>query len=102
MFLGVDIGTTGVKTCLVDQEGNITKKAYRKLTMYGLAENKRELSPFEIFDRVKETIQEVTTDGLVERIELITVSSLGEAIVPVNKAGKPLMNSIIGTDRRGS
>lgn len=45
MFLGVDIGTTGLKTCLVDREGRVIRKAYRKLRTYGLDQNKRELNP---------------------------------------------------------
>ncbi|HHT43601.1 MAG TPA: sugar kinase [Firmicutes bacterium] len=101
MFLGVDIGTTGLKTCLVDREGRVIRKAYRKLRTYGLDQNKRELNPQEIFAGVLETIQEAAA-GLGSQVELITVSSLGEAIVPVDKTGQPLMNSMIGTDPRGS
>ena len=102
MFLGVDIGTTGIKTCLVDLEGRVVGKAYRKLKTHGLEENRRELCPYEIFIAVKDTIGEVTANGQGKQVEAITVSSLGEAIVPVDHSGNPLRNSIIGTDPRGS
>lgn len=102
MFLGVDIGTTGVKTCIVDLDGNICSKAYNKFNMYGLNEGKRELNPQEIFDGVKQTIHGVIKNRFAQPIQLITISSLGEAIVPLDRNGKVLMNSILGTDRRGS
>ena len=87
MFLGVDIGTTGIKTCLVDLEGRVVGN-YRKLKTHGLEENRRELCLYEIFIAVKDTIGEVTANGQ-KQVEAITVSSLGEAIVPVDHSGNP-------------
>lgn len=101
MFLGVDVGTTGIKACLVDLEGNVLAKAYRKLRMYGLEANRRELDPHQIIDLAKEAMREAAGPGAGE-VQVITVSSLGEAIVPVDRAGRTLMNSIIGTDPRGA
>lgn len=102
MFLGVDVGTTGIKACLVDLEGQVLKTAYRKLRMHGLEENKRELDPHEISAFVKEAVREVAAHPQAKQIAALTVTSLGEAIVPVDRSGKPLRNSIIGTDNRGA
>lgn len=87
MFLGVDVGTTGIKACLVDLEGNVLAKAYRKLRMYGLEANRRELDPHQIIDLAKEAMREAAGPGAGE-VQVITVSSLGEAIVPVDRGGQ--------------
>jgi len=100
MFLGVDIGTTGVKSSVISPDGKVCAESYAKFNMLGLAEDKRELNPREIWEGVQRTISQASK-GFAEQIEMITVSSLGEAIVLVDANGEPLMNSIIGSDRRG-
>jgi xylulokinase len=101
MFLGVDIGTTGVKASAVSPDGRICAESYAKFHMLGLSEDKRELDPAEIWKGVQRTVAEAAA-GFAGQIELITISSLGEAIVPVDAKGEPLMNSIVGSDRRGA
>lgn len=102
MLLGIDIGTSGVKTTVVDVTGSVHAHAYRPFTTYGAKEGKRELNPLEVEEKSFEAVREVLAETKQEKIELITISSLGEAVVPVAKDGTVLMNSIIGSDPRGS
>lgn len=102
MFLGIDVGTSGVKATVVDESGTIVRHAYRVLTAYGGREGKRELNPEEVKERTFEVIEEVIRNCRQVHISLVTISSLGEAVVPVGKDGKALANSIIGSDSRGA
>ena len=100
MYLGVDIGTSGVKASLVDRDGGIVSAAYRKFRLRGLEDDYRELDPAEIADGAKSAVREAANGS--GGIDLILVSSLGEAIIPADGAGRPLMNCVIGSDRRGA
>lgn len=102
MFLGIDIGTSGVKATVVDESGAIVKHAYRVLTAYGGREGKRELDPEEVKAYTFEVMEEVMQNCRQVHISLVTISSLGEAVVPVGKDGKVLAHSIIGSDPRGA
>ena len=102
MFLGIDIGTSGIKATIIDEKGNMCARAYRPLRTYGLEERKRELSPVQVKEETLQAVAEVLHTSPAEEIRLITVASLGEAVVPVGADGCALMNSIIGSDSRGS
>jgi xylulokinase len=101
MYLGLDVGTSGVKATVIDDNGNIRMMAARKYPLYGLENNYRELDSNQVWDSTKSAISEVIGQIGPSEIEYITVISLGEAIIPVDKLGQPLMRSIIGSDIRG-
>ncbi|MDR1612166.1 MAG: sugar kinase [Planctomycetota bacterium] len=102
MYLGVDIGTSGVKASLVDLDGGIVASARRKFRILGLEDDYRELDPLEIAAGAKDAVREAAGAAGARGIDLILVSALGEAIVPADAAGRPLANCIIGSDRRGA
>lgn len=102
MFLGIDIGTSGVKATVTDIRGKVIANAYRVLNTYGQEEKKRELNPIEVKNYVFEILKEVIQKGRPAKISMITVSSLGEAVIPVSRCGEALSMSIIGSDPRGA
>lgn len=101
MFLGIDIGTSGIKSTIVDLMGSIKAHVYYPLTTYGMKEKKRELDPLEVGEKVLEAVEAVLNQAKTSDITLITIASLGEAIVPISADGRVLMNSIVGSDSRG-
>jgi xylulokinase len=101
VFLGIDIGTTGIKASITDPVGNIISEGYHRLYILGLNEDKRELNPHAVWEGVISAANQALCN-CGNPIELIMVSSLGEAIVLVDKDDEPVMNSIIGSDRRGA
>ena len=96
MHIGLDIGTSGTKAALVS-EGRIIKAASAKYGM-NTRGGYRELDAEEVWNAVMGCLQEI---GKIGPVRSITVSSLGEAIIPADKNGKPLYGSITGTDARG-
>ncbi|MEN6480974.1 MAG: FGGY family carbohydrate kinase, partial [Anaerolineaceae bacterium] len=93
--------TSGIKATVVDESGTIKAKSNRKYPMHGLDKNHRELDPLQVWNETKIAISEILNQIDSSEIDYLTTTSLGEAIIPINKYGKPLMRSILGSDIRG-
>lgn len=98
LFAGVDIGTSGTKTACFDVHGNVVSSSRMEYDFCNLSDGRRELDAELIFSCVKDCLRKI---GRIGGIRSITVSSLGEAIIPIDRYGNPLCNAIIGTDFRG-
>ena len=97
--IGLDIGTSGMKASLFDETGR--ELAYHRVP-YGFSntdDGYRELDADRVWQAALTCLTAVAGAGSPVSV---TVSSLGEAIVPVNEDGAPLCPGITGTDRRGS
>jgi len=100
-FLGIDFGTTGCKAVLFNAVGKSLSSAYREYEIIHDAPGHAELDAIMVWNHVKNLIRECVA-GSSEPVEAISVSSLGEAIVPVSQNRLPLGNSLLNFDSRGS
>lgn len=103
MHIGVDVGTSGTKACAFDQRGNLLAQAQIDYDFKDASAGKREIDPRSFENAVYGALYTVSA-ALGPRaggVESITVSSLGEAVVPIDSAGDPLYSFITGTDMRG-
>ncbi len=95
-LLGVDFGTTALKACLFDENGNrlaSTSAQYKLITKGEFIEFDAE-EFFNIFEKaVKEITDKFTVDAL-------SIDTQGETLIVIDKCGKPLMNAIIWLDNR--
>ncbi|MFT3985335.1 MAG: FGGY-family carbohydrate kinase [Lachnospiraceae bacterium] len=98
MYIGLDIGTSGTKAALVDREGNILQSCQINYDFSNTKDGYRELDGDMVWEAVKKCLRH-TGEG--HAVKTITVSALGEAVIPVDKMGNPLCYSILGTDIRG-
>lgn len=99
MFIGLDIGTSGTKAALIDEKGTAVDLCQ---VPYGFSNTDcgyRELNGDTVWKAVKTCLQAV---GAKHRVRTITVSALGEAVIPINRQGEPLNPGITGTDIRGA
>ena len=101
-LLGIDIGTTGCKSTAFSLEGNELAMSYREYEIITEKEGFAELDSHEVWQKVKDTIKEVAscTTG-IDPVTALSVSSMGEAFVPVTKDRKIVGSSILGSDLRG-
>ena len=99
-LMGLDLGTTGVKSTITDNEGNILSAAYREYETSVPREGEYELDPSVVWSATKEVIQE-SKKFVKEDVLAVSVSSFGEAFVAVDAQGQPLMNTMLQTDSRG-
>ena len=100
-LLGIDIGTTGCKAVAYDLQGQILAVSYREYEIIKSEEGFAELDSNDVWIKVLATIKEVAQQTKHNPVEALSVSSLGEAMVPVTSDRKILGNSILGTDCRG-
>ncbi|KMW58942.1 Carbohydrate kinase, FGGY [Candidatus Rhodobacter oscarellae] len=104
--LGVDIGTFETKGVLVDMAGEIVAQANRPHEMIvpqpGWAEHRPEEDWWGDFVHVTQAIlQESGVDPA--QIKAVATSAIGPCMLPVDAAGRPLMNGVLyGVDTRAS
>jgi len=101
-LLGIDVGTTGVKVAAFDYHGALLASAYREFVIEhpqpGCAVLDAEACWRLIVDALGQVCSAIASDLPVA----LSVSSLGEAVVPVSVDRRILGKSILNFDIRGS
>lgn len=95
---GLDIGTTGCKCTVFDQDGTYLDRAYRDYPAKRALGN-HEVDVSVIMDRVFDVLGEMAEK--YRDIEGIGITSFGETFVMTDGAGWPLHPAMLYTDRRG-
>lgn len=95
---GLDIGTTGCKISVFDENGKYLDRAYQD---YPLKRNhsEHEIDAQVVWEKVIEVIREVAEK--YPDIAGIGVTSFGETFVLTDNDGKPLHHAMLYTDPRG-
>lgn len=96
---GLDIGTTGCKLTVFDENGAQLGKAYRDYPV------RRAVSGHEIdISTMMESVYTVIEEMAAQYPDIagIGVTSFGETFVMTNGAGEPLHNAMLYTDPRGA
>ena len=101
-LMGIDIGTTGCKAAAFRADGALLALAYREYDIQRPAPGSAELDPIQVWALIKECIREVTAATGADPVSALTVSSLGEAVVPVSAARRILGPSLLNFDERGA
>jgi xylulokinase len=103
-YLGIDIGTFESKGILADQGGNIVARAAKPHKMLVPQAGWAEHRPVEDWwDDFTFICQKLLADSKVDprEIRAVGTSAIGPCMLPVNKAGEPLMNAVLyGVDTR--
>ena len=96
---GLDIGTTGCKCTVFDENGKYLGKAYRDYPARRKVTG-HEIDVSTIMDAVLEAVGEMA--GQYPDIGGIGITSFGETFVMTDAAGAPLHNAMLYTDPRGA
>ncbi len=107
LFVGLDVGTTGCKAAVYDEKGKCFGKAYREFNVLHPQPGWSEQDPEVVWDSVcfvlEGAVSAAKNGGCrAEDFSAICTSVLGEEIMPVDKAYRPLRTSILGMDYRAS
>ncbi|MCJ7661372.1 MAG: FGGY family carbohydrate kinase [Anaerolineales bacterium] len=100
-LLGIDIGTTGCKTAIFSHQGEILASSYTEYDANSAQPGWAELDSLYIWGMIKDSIRYVVSRVLEDPVEAISISSLGEAVVPISSDGRILGPSILNFDLRG-
>jgi len=101
-LMGLDIGTTGTKATIFNEEGRMLASAYREYPLLHPQPGWMEVDPEQVWRMVKEALAEAAAGAASDPVKAFAISTMGEAAVPVDAAGKTLDNSIITFDARAA
>lgn len=101
-LLGIDVGTTGCKVVLFNQEGHQISIAYEEYDIQRPQPGWAELDAVEVWDKVKRCIRTAALGSRDDPIRALAVCSMGEAIVPVSAERQILGPSLLNFDARGA
>lgn len=102
LLLGIDIGTTGTKSMIVDTEGTVLSSAYKGYKLYNDRPGWAEQDADDWWNAVVYTVNKCITDkDIRDNIRAVSISSQGGSLVPVDDKGIPLRRAISWMDKRG-
>jgi xylulokinase len=101
-ILSVDLGTTSIKTAIIEENGNILGKSIKEYTLLTPSALEVELSVDTYWEAFKITIKELLekTKVDVKNLKALGISVQGETLVLVDEKGIPINNAIIWLDNR--
>ena len=101
--LVIDLGTSGPKVGLVDQQGQVASSASAPVQLFFLPEDGAEHDPAEWWSTITSCVKKVIQASGVPSAAIIAiaVTSMWSVTLPVDENGEPLMNAISWMDGRG-
>ncbi len=100
-LLGIDVGTTGCKVALFSLNGEILASAYHEYDAQSPQPGWAELDASAVWEDVRAAIRSVMAARPGAEVAALSVSSLGEAVVPVSADRQVLGPSLLNFDSRG-
>ena len=101
-FLGIDLGTGGVRCLLVEEDGTIRGESSCGLRRRNVAveDNWSEQDPDEWISILESALNDLFADPANRRIEAIAVDSTSGTVLPVAGDGRPLGMALLYNDMR--
>ncbi len=99
--IGLDVGTSGVKSTVFDDAARVIAHAYREYNLVGEDQGKYELDPKVLLDSAMAVIRESAAQA-GQPVKAISVTSFGESFVCLDADDQVLCNTMIYMDKRGS
>ena len=100
-LLGIDVGTTGCKSVIFSEAGDILASAYEEYDFQGTQPGWAELDSGHVWEKIKRTIRAAASQTISDPVKAVCASSCGEAVVPVSEDRRILGPSILNFDVRG-
>ncbi|MGE2714857.1 FGGY-family carbohydrate kinase [Mycolicibacterium litorale] len=103
--IGVDVGTTGTKTVLIDVgSARIVAQASRESRLFADAPGHAEADPAQWIDNVHSTIRAVLDESGVapEHVGALATTGMVPAVVPVDSRGTPVRRAMLQNDARAT
>jgi xylulokinase len=100
-FIGLDVGTAGVKATVVERTGETVLTAYREYDLRLPRPGWVEIRPDDVWAATRAVLSEASSRA-GKAIEAIATASFGEAAVLLGADDRPVCDSIFYTDPRGA
>lgn len=101
-FLGIDLGTGGVRCLLVEGDGTIRAESVRSLRRLNIATVAQgsEQDPREWIEILEAALDELFANPAHREVDAIAVDSTSGTVLPVADDGTPLGNALLYNDMR--
>lgn len=101
-YLGLDIGTTGVKAAVFAPDGRMAGSGLAEYTLETPAPDIVELDAGQYWISAKKAISEALADAKIapEKIRSVAVTGQAETLVFTDRSGKPVRKAIVWLDNR--
>ena len=101
-FLGIDLGTGGNRSVVVDEKGRILDQNQKKLEKINLSmqEGESEQDPLEWIDILEDCLDELFARKSNRSVKAIAVDGTSGTILPVNSLGLPVGKALMHNDMR--
>ena len=99
-LMGIDVGTTGCKVVAFDEAGAVLAEAGREYPLLNPQPGWFELEPDLVWSHICECLLAVNAQLAHDPVSAVSISSQGEAVIPVTRDGKVLDNSPVSSDSR--
>lgn len=101
-YLGIDIGTSGCKAVVFDENGRQVSASYKEYNIISKHPGWAELDTDEVIGKCFEVIRESASQAQPGYVKGMGISSQGEAFTMVDKDGKALCNALVSSDIRAN
>jgi len=101
-YLGLDVGTTGCKAVVFDENGKQLASAYREYPVLSPNEGWAEIDSRLVSDSCMDVIREAAAACPQDPVRGMGISSQGEAFTPVGPDGQMLGNGMVSSDARAA
>ena len=100
--IGLDIGTTGCKAIVFGREWEILGRATREYPVLTPRADWAEQDAEQVWTLALEALAQAVEQGKSDPPRTMALSVQGEAVIPVDRAGRPLRHAILGMDTRST
>ncbi|WP_235362062.1 xylulokinase [Schaalia hyovaginalis] len=102
VWLGLDVGTTGVRCLAVDEELRVVASSYAEAPPVHSPDGRVEQDPWEWVEASCHVIGDVVDEVGPSRVHALGISSQGISLIPVDRRGAPIRHAISWLDERGA
>jgi xylulokinase len=101
-LIGLDVGTTGCKSCVFDEAGDIKGYGFREYDIICTEPAMAEQDAMLVWRKTVEVLKESIAQSGAREIKALSLSVQGDAVMPVDKNYDAIYNCILGMDYRSA
>lgn len=99
-FIGIDLGTSSVKSILIDEENKVIKSVTKDYPISYPKEGYAEQNPQDWWEKTLESIKELTLDIDINLLKSIGIAGQMHGLVALDKNGEVIRPAILWNDTR--
>lgn len=100
--IGIDVGTSGARAVAFSATGEVRAIGESAYELRRPAPGRVELDATVVIDAVEKSVRRAAADADEDPVRALTLSTLGEAVVPVDDSGRPIAAAAVSMDERGT